>query len=301
LDPALLPPGEIVDLGEDEFRTSSVGQLLRQFDIRPRKSLGQNFLISDGLLDRIIDAASLQEGDLVLEVGAGLGTLTRRLAQRAGRVVTIELDERLIPILQRTLAPYGHVEIVCGDILAVKPGDLVSPPYKVVANLPYYITSAVLRHFLEAHAKPSLMVVTVQKEVADRIVATPGEMSLLAVSVQFYGQPRVVAKVPPGAFYPSPGIHSAVVRIDVGPSPEMPAHEIEGFFHVVRAGFAQRRKQLRNSLSQGLTLPVEDVVQALHRAGLDQRQRPQELSVEQWVRLHQELIAIGGRVFGTES
>jgi 16S rRNA (adenine1518-N6/adenine1519-N6)-dimethyltransferase len=280
-------------LENDELRTSSVPQLLKQFDIRPRKGLGQNFLVSDGILNRIVDAAALDPGDVVVEVGAGLGTLTRRLAQRAGCVLAIELDERLIPVLQHTLAPYDHVEIIHGDVLALEPGDLVSSPYKVVANLPYYITSAILRHFLEASAKPSLLVVTVQKEVAERIVAQPGEMSLLAVSVQFYGQPRVVAKVPPGAFYPSPGVHSAVVRIDVDPSPMMPADQVDSFFEVVRAGFAQRRKQLRNSLSQGLSLPAEAVVQALHRAGLDDKQRPQELSVESWVRLHRELITTG--------
>lgn len=300
MDPALVPPGEIAELDDDELRTSSVGQLLRQFDIRPRKGLGQNFLISDGLLSRIVDAATLDARDVVLEVGAGVGTLTRRLAQRAGRVLAIELDERLIPVLRHTLAPYDRVDIIHGDVLALEPGDLVSPPYKVVGNLPYYITSAILRHFLEAHAKPSLLVVTVQKEVADRIVAHPGKMSLLAVSVQFFGRPKVVAKVPPGAFYPSPGVRSAVVRIDVHPSPEMPADEVESFFHVVRAGFAQRRKQLHNSLSQGLTLPVEGVVQALHRAGLDERQRPQELSVEQWVRLHRELITIDGSAVQNE-
>lgn len=287
-------------MDDDELRTSSVGQLLRQFDIRPRKGLGQNFLISDGLLSRIVDAATLDARDVVLEVGAGVGTLTRRLAQRAGRVLAIELDERLIPVLRHTLAPYDRVDIIQGDVLALEPGDLVSPPYKVVGNLPYYITSAILRHFLEAHAKPSLLVVTVQKEVADRIVAHPGEMSLLAVSVQFYGRPKVVAKVPPGAFYPSPGVRSAVVRIDVYPSPRMPADQVESFFDVVRAGFAQRRKQLRNSLSQGLGLPADEVVLALRRVGLEERQRAQELSIEQWVRLHRELITTDGSAVQNE-
>jgi 16S rRNA (adenine1518-N6/adenine1519-N6)-dimethyltransferase len=272
-----------------------VSQLLKQFDIKPHKGLGQNFLISEGILQRIIAAAALEEQDVVVEVGAGLGTLTRRLADRAGRVIAVEIDERLIPLLRQMMAPYGHVEIIQGDILAFRPGDLVSPPYKVVANLPYYITSAILRHFLEARAKPSRLVVTVQKEVADRIVAGPGEMSLLAVSVQFYGRPTVVAKAPAGAFYPSPGVHSAVIRIDIHSSPWLPAEQEESFFDVVRAGFAQRRKQLRNSLSQGLDLPAEEVVRLLRRVGLDEKQRPQELSVEQWVRVHRELTGARGR------
>jgi 16S rRNA (adenine1518-N6/adenine1519-N6)-dimethyltransferase len=282
-------------LADHELRTSSVSQLLKQFDIKPQKGLGQNFLISDGILDRIVDAAELDEQDVVVEVGAGLGTLTRRLAERAGRVIALELDERLIPLLRQVLAPYGHVKIVQGDILAFRPEELVSAPYKVVANLPYYITSAILRHFLEASAKPSRLVVTVQKEVAERIVAAPGEMSLLAVSVQLYGRPRVVAKAPAGAFYPSPGVKSAVVCIDTHSSPRLTMEQEAGFFDLVRAGFAQRRKQLRNSLSQGLKLPAEEVVRLLRRAGLDEKQRPQELSVEEWVRLYRELMGLRGR------
>jgi 16S rRNA (adenine1518-N6/adenine1519-N6)-dimethyltransferase len=301
VDPALLPPREVVALADYELLTSSVSQLLKQFDIKPHKGLGQNFLISDGILDRIIDAAELEERDVVVEVGAGLGTLTRRLADRAGRVIALELDERLIPLLRQVLAPYGHVKIIQGDVLAFRPEDLVSPPYKVVANLPYYITSAILRHFLEASVKPSRLVVTVQKEVAERIVSGPGEMSLLAVSVQLYGRPRVVAKAPAGAFYPSPGVNSAVVCIDIHSSPQLTMEQEAGFFDVVRAGFAQRRKQLRNSLSQGLKLPVEEVVRVLHGAGLDEKQRPQELSVEQWVRLYRKLTATRGRAGEDES
>jgi len=268
---------------------SSVARLLREHGIEPRKGLGQNFLLSERLLETIIAAADLDGQDTVLEVGAGLGALTRRLAQSCGGVVAVEIDGRVLPLLQETLAPFPNVKIVQGDILALEPGDLLSPPYKVVGNLPYYITSAVLRHFLEARAKPTLMVVTVQREVAQRIVAGPGQMSLLAVSVQFYGRPRIVAKAPPGAFYPSPGVTSAVLRIDLYPSPPVEVPDVEGFFEVVRAGFSQRRKQLRNSLSQGLNLTAEEVVSALRRVGLQERQRAQELSIEQWARLSREL------------
>jgi len=276
-------------LNDSEVRPSAVRSLLRKLNIRPRKGLGQNFLVSKGLLQRIIAAAEIEEEDVVLEIGAGLGALTQALAQRAGRVVALELDERLIPLLQRVLAPYPHAELVQGDVLAVEPADLISTPYKVVANLPYYITSAILRHLLEARRKPSLIVVTVQREVAQRLVAEPGKMSLLAVSVQFYGQPRIVAYAPPGAFYPSPRVRSAVVRIDLYDQPPAMVDDVGRFFDVVRAGFAQRRKQLRNSLSQGLALPVEEVVAALHRCGLSEKQRAQELSVEQWARLYKEL------------
>ena len=268
---------------------SSVSRLLKEHGLQPRKGLGQNFLLSERLLQSIIAAADLDDQDTVLEVGAGLGALTHRLAQSCSRVVALEIDGRLLPLLQEVLAPYPNVQVVHGDILALEPGDLVSPPYKVVANLPYYITSAVLRHFLEARAKPSLMVVTVQREVAQRIVAGPGQMSLLAVSVQFYGRPRIVAKAPPGAFYPSPGVTSAVLRIDLYPSPPVEVADVERFFEIVRAGFSQRRKQLRNSLSQGLHLPADEVVKALRQVGLQETQRAQELSIEQWARLSREL------------
>ena len=268
---------------------SSVRRLLREHGIKPRKGLGQNFLLSERLLERIIAAADLDGKDTVLEVGAGLGALSSRLAQSCGRVVALEVDGRLLPLLQEVLAPFPNVQVVHGDILAMEPGDLVSPPYKVVANLPYYITSAVLRHFLEARAKPSLMVVTVQREVAQRIVAGPGQMSLLAVSVQFYGRPRIVAKAPPGAFYPSSGVTSAVLRIDLYASPPVEVADMERFFEIVRAGFSQRRKQLRNSLSQGLDLPADEVVQALRRVGLQETQRAQELDIDQWARLSREL------------
>jgi 16S rRNA (adenine1518-N6/adenine1519-N6)-dimethyltransferase len=268
---------------------SSVARFLREHGIEPRKGLGQNFLVSERLLESIIAAADLESQDTVLEVGAGLGALTTRLARSCGRVVALEIDSRLLPFLHEVLAPFPNVRVVQGDILALQPGDLVSPPYKVVANLPYYITSAVLRHFLEAPAKPSLMVVTVQREVAQRIVANPGQMSLLAVSVQFYGRPTIVAKAPPGAFYPSPGVTSAVLRIDLCPSPPVEVADVGRFFQIVRAGFSQRRKQLRNSLSQGLGLPADEVVSALRRVGLQERQRAQELSVEQWARLSGEL------------
>jgi 16S rRNA (adenine1518-N6/adenine1519-N6)-dimethyltransferase len=172
-----------------------VRRLLRESDFKPRKGLGQNFLVSEGVLRRIMAAADLEPGDVVLEVGPGLGTLTCRLAQQAERVIAVELDQRLVEILSQTLADFPNVEIVQGDILQMEPGEPgglseLSSGYKVVANLPYYITSAVLRHLLTARVKPQWIVVTVQREVAQRMMAGPGQMSLLSVSVQFYGCPQ---------------------------------------------------------------------------------------------------------------
>ncbi len=268
----------------------SVRQLLRQYGLRPRKGLGQNFLEDEAALGRIVAAAELGPDDVVLEIGPGLGTLTRRLAERAGRVVAVELDRQLVAVLADTLADRPNVEIIHGDILEVAPASLFSIPYKVVANLPYYITSAVLRHLLEAEVRPELMVLTVQREVAQRLTATPDDMSLLAVSVQFYGQPRIVARIPAGAFYPAPKVDSAVVRIDVYDRRPVAVDDVAAFFAVVRAGFASRRKMLRNALSRGLSRPVAEVEAALRQAGVDPRRRAETLSVAEWGAVYRALV-----------
>ena len=274
-----------------------VRRLLREFDFKPKKGLGQNFLVSEGALRRIVAAADLEPGDVVLEVGPGLGTLTRLLAQQAKRVIAVELDRRLVDILSQTLADFLNVEIVQGDILEMEPGGPgrlsgLAPNYKVVANLPYYITSAVLRYLLTARVKPRLIVVTVQREVAQRMIASPGQMGLLSVSVQFYGRPRIVARIPAGAFYPVPKVNSAVVRIDLDESPTVAVADVDRFFEVVRAGFGQKRKQLRNALAQGLSLPASTVVEALRRADVDEKRRAQTLSLEEWARVMQEMVDI---------
>lgn len=262
-----------------------VAGLLRAHGFAPRKRLGQNFLTDPAVLGRIAAAADLSPGDLVVEVGAGTGTLTRPLAEQAGRVVALELDDGLVGVLREQLAGLANVEIVHGDVLRFSTADLPHHGFKVVGNLPYYITSAVLRHFLENEPRPSLMVVTVQREVAERLVARPGEMNLLAVSVQFYGRPRIVARIPAGAFYPSPKVDSAVVCVDVGERPEvvLPEGLPEAvFFRVARAGFGQKRKTLRNSLRGGLGLPAAQVEAALAEAGIDPRRRAETLSLDEW-------------------
>ncbi len=272
--------------------TAGIPALLRKHGIEPRKRLGQNFLIDPAALGRIVRAAELSPDDAVLEVGAGLGTLTRPLAERAGEVIAVELDDQLVDILHERLDDLPNVRILHGDILRLPDLGLAHLGYKLVANLPYYITSAVLRRFLEKEPRPRLMVVTVQLEVAKRVVAEPGEMSLLAVSVQLYGRPRIVSRMPPGAFYPPPKVDSAVVRIDVHDKPTVPLAEEYGeatFFRVVRAGFAQRRKTLRNSLSGGLGLPAARVVDALAEAGVDARRRAQTLSLEEWAEVSEAL------------
>ena len=269
--------------------------LLRQFKIKPKKSLGQNFLVDEGAAGRIVAAAELSPDDVVLEVGPGLGALTRHLASTVARVVAVELDQRLIPVLQHALTAYPNVELIHGDILQLNLACVLPPGYKVVANIPYYITSALLRHLLEADVRPSLMVLTVQQEVAQRIVASPGAMSLLAVSVQFYGQARIVARIKAGAFYPRPKVDSAVVRIRPSPAarPSLGVNDVELFFHLARAGFGQRRKQLHNALASGLGRPRGEISVALAQAGVDPQRRAETLTLEEWAALTRAFGTLG--------
>jgi len=271
--------------------------LLGRHDLRPRKSLGQNFLVDPSAPGRIADCAGLAAEDTVLEVGAGVGTLTAALAVRAGCVIAVETDPALAEVLSAEIGAWPRVRVVRGDILTLDPALLLSVPegalgqplwgkrrlhYHVVANLPYYVTNAVVRHLLEARVRPFQMVLTVQREVAQRMVALPGEMSLLAVSVQFYGKPELCLRLRRGAFYPPPKVESAVVRIRTYEEPPFAVADVGQFFRIARAGFAQRRKQLRNSLSADLALDPEAVSEALHSQDIDPTRRAETLSIAEW-------------------
>jgi 16S rRNA (adenine1518-N6/adenine1519-N6)-dimethyltransferase len=261
-----------------------VHRLLREFGVRANKSLGQNWLVDESALARIAAAAQLTPHDAVLEIGPGLGSLTRHLAEAAGRVVAVELDATLLPPLRHTLADYTNVTLVQGDILQVDPSELMghNTTYKVAANLPYYITSAVIRHLLEVDTRPSLIVLTVQLEVAQRITAAPGKLSLLAVSVQFYGRPTLVTHIKAGSFYPTPKVDSAVVRIEPYHHPAVEVTDRDQFFAVVKAGFSQKRKQLHNALAATLAQSQAQVAAALERAGVDGRRRAETLTLDEW-------------------
>jgi len=259
--------------------------------IRPRKSLGQHFLTDRRVLQRILAAASLSPADTVIEVGAGKGVLTRALASAAGKVIAVEIDEGLCEHLRRRLAARPNVEPVCGDILSLSPDELLaraqaSPPYVVVANLPYYIASAVLRHFLESAQPPARMIVMVQAEVGQSIAAPPGRMSLLSVGVQFYAQARVLFYVPPRAFRPPPKVRSAVIRLDVRPEPAVAVDDRQTFFQLVHAGFAAPRKQLRNALALGLSIDSASAGSLLDSANIDTSRRAQTLSLDEWGHLY---------------
>lgn len=282
-------PETTVHHGEPPDAPRAIRTLLKQLGLRPQKGFGQNFLVNDDILGKIVNAGDVGPDDVVLEIGPGLGHLTRHLAARAGRVVAIEIDRGLVRALRRMFQQVPSVEIVEQDVLDVDPVELAGDrPYKVIANLPYYITSPALRHFLEARRRPSLMVVMVQREVAYRILAPPGDLNLLAISVQVYGRPRLVTRAPASAFYPRPKVDSIVLRIEVFDEPAIGVSP-EKFFKVVSAGFAMPRKQLHNALAQRLWLPPGAAPDILRAAGIDPARRAQTLTIPEWERLTREL------------
>jgi 16S rRNA (adenine1518-N6/adenine1519-N6)-dimethyltransferase len=260
--------------------------LLESYDIQPRKSLGQNFLHDPNMLDKIVHLAELKPDDRVLEVGPGTGLLTERLAAAVEEVVAVEVDERLQPVLEDALAAYGNVRLIFQDILTVDVAGLFRPePYVVVANVPYYITSAILRVLLENDHRPRRLVLTMQQEVAERLIAQPDDMSILSVSVQFFGRPQIVAHLKPSVFWPRPDVNSAVVRMDTYDTPPVDVLDSQTFFRVVRAGFGQKRKQLKNSISSGLNLSADDAAVLFELAGIDSRRRAETLTLEEWASL----------------
>jgi 16S rRNA (adenine1518-N6/adenine1519-N6)-dimethyltransferase len=281
------------DIALDLTDIGALRALLRRHGLaQPNKRLGQHLLISRVALDAVVDAAELTPGDNALEVGAGHGALTVELAKRSGRVVAIEMDRDILPVLAETTAPYPNVEIIPRDLLTIDLGAVFGgAPYKFVANLPYYITALILRRIFEARPRPSLMVVMTQREVAERMVAAPGDLSLLGLSVQFYGQPRIVTYVPATAFYPPPRVESAVVRIDL--APELPLDDAgrDLLFDLAHAAFGGKRKQIHNSLTKNLRLAPEQVAQWLAVSEIDAERRAQTLSLDDWLRLTRAALA----------
>jgi 16S rRNA (adenine1518-N6/adenine1519-N6)-dimethyltransferase len=285
---------------------SQTKDLLRQHELRAKKRLGQHFLVNSGILKNIVAASELSSSDLVVEIGPGMGVLTRELVQEAGWVIAVEVDSQMIEMLRQTLEGSGKATIINRDILEIEPQDLIQqerdsfPPavsdpsqYKLVANLPYYITAPIIRHFCEARLKPQMMVIMVQKEVAKNIVAKPGNMGILAISVQFYGQPQIVSYVPAGNFYPIPKVDSAILKINLYPRPVVRVSSESRFFEVVRAGFCAARKQIANSLAQGLDINKVEVLSLLEKANLRPQRRAEELSLEEWALLERTISQAG--------
>jgi len=257
----------------------------------PKKSLGQNFLRDEQILEKIISAANLTATDFVLEVGPGEGVLTEQLAKHAGQVLAIEIDQDLIPALENKFKNTKNVEIIRGDILNIDLGEIVETPrrgvstdgYKLIANIPYYITSPIIRLFLESAIQPQEMILLVQKEVAERIAEKPGKMSILAVSVQYYATSEILFNVPRESFFPVPEVHSAVIKII--PKNKFSRDIDYAFFKIVKAGFSAKRKTLINNLSNTFHLEKTVVEEKIKTIGLKPTVRAQELSVEDWQKL----------------
>ncbi len=269
--------------------------LLDKHDLQPKKSLGQNFLHDPHTLEKIVAIAEVQLTDSVLEVGPGTGLLTAQLVRAAREVVAVELDTRFQPILEPMFDQTPNIRFIWDDILNVDP-DALFPgrDYIVVANVPYYITSAILKHLLERDRRPRRLILTIQHEVAERVCARPPDMSLLAVGVQFFGRPHIAGKLNPAVFWPRPEVDSALLRIDTYPAPPVDVPDVKIFFRMARAGFGQKRKQLRNSLGAGLQLKAEALAAISAASGIDLTRRAETLTLEEWAALTRAFVAQSG-------
>lgn len=255
-----------------------------------KKTLGQNFLIDQNALDTIVDAADLYEGDHVVEVGPGTGFLTEQLIQKVKHVTSIELDKDMVNILKAQFSLTENLTIIHSDILKLGTDDygLTNKHFKVVANIPYYITSPVIRHFLQGKIRPKLMVLLVQKEVAQKMCSLKGR-SFITMETAAQGHAEYIATIKASAFYPSPQVDSAILKITVFPEPKVPDEELEGFLRIVKFGYSQKRKKLTNSLGAGLHKEVDEMRELLAKAKINPGVRAEELEVEDWKRLYEIL------------
>ena len=252
---------------------SAIQALLAQHNIAPNAVLGQNFLTDPRVVEYLMEAAGLTANDTVLEVGGGIGTITRALAERAKRVVTVEKDKSLIPILQQAVLAHANVEVVEGDILQPTTYSPPPIPYHLIGNPPYYLTGRLFRTFLEDPTRrPASITVIIQKEVAEKITQKPPRMNLLALSVQIFGKPTLVRTIPRNAFWPEPGVQSALLHVDVYKEPRVPEEQIKQLFGIAKNAFLHGRKQLKNTISPDM----------LQKAGIDPTRRPQTLTLEEW-------------------
>ena len=273
-------------------------QVLQKHEFQFKKKFGQNFLIDPHVLDKIVDAAQITKDDFVLEIGPGIGTLTQYLCENARQVLAVEIDDKLIPILKETLQPYDNVEVLHGDILKQDIQQIADTyndgkPIKVVANLPYYITTPIIMELFESHVPLANVTVMVQKEVADRMKAEPGtkDYGALSLAVQYYAKPYIAAFVPPNCFMPRPNVGSAVIRLDCLARVPVEVHNEKLMFRLIRASFNQRRKTLQNGIANSaeLSFTKEQAARVIEQAGFDVRIRGEKLGLEEFARLADEL------------
>lgn len=264
--------------------------LLRHYHLNPNKTYGQNFLMDETVLEDMIDEAGIIATDTVLEIGPGIGNLTERLLKRAGRVVSIEKDPQFLNVLKALAKDHKDFEYIVGDALTVNfQGLLAGKPYKVVANIPYYITGKIVQLFMKAEHKPVSLTLLMQKEVAQNIVAKPGNLNLLAISTQLYAEAKLVTIVQANKFYPAPKVDSAVVHITLHRKPKYKLSDEKKLFRILRACFAGKRKQLHNTLTNNLKLEKIAVEKILKELNIDPAARPQQLTIDQWLSLADKL------------
>jgi 16S rRNA (adenine1518-N6/adenine1519-N6)-dimethyltransferase len=256
-------------------------EFLRQNNLRADHALGQNFLVDATVLAKILAAGELQKSDVVVEVGAGLGTLTRALAQKVQKVIALEFDNKIFPTLQKNLADLGNVELQNIDVRHFTPP---TQNFKLIANIPYYLTSPILRKFFLENQPPQIAVLLVQKEVAQKICAAK-KLSLLALEVRIFGEPEIVALVPPQSFLPPPKVDSAILKITLKPNPEIPRADLVDFFEIVRAGFRAPRKKIRGSFAAGFTGKKAVAEKILAQAGINLDLRPEDLPISDWQKI----------------
>lgn len=261
--------------------------VLHSKNLWAKKTLGQNFLVDDQALDKIIEAADLYEGDEVVEVGPGTGFLTERLIQKVKHVTTVELDKDMIDILKAQFSLTENLTLIHSDILklGIKDYGLSTKHFKVVANIPYYITSPVIRHFLQGDVRPKLMVLLVQKEVAEKMASKKGR-SFITMETAIQGHAEYIATVPRTSFYPAPQVDSAILKITVFPEPKVPENELDDFLRIIKFGYSQKRKKLSNSLGAGLHKEPEETREILINAKINPDVRAEDLEIEDWQRLY---------------
>jgi len=267
---------------------SQTKYLIKKIGLKPDRFKGQNFCVDENVIKTMVQTAAISQDDTILEVGPGLGFLTQELLKSAGKVIAVELDKQIVKLLRRLENVYPNLEVVEGNILRITNDELRMTNYKIVANLPYNITSAFLKKFLTAEHRPESMTLLLQKEVAERICAKVGQMSLLSVSVQLYSQPKIIRIVSRQSFWPMPKVDSAILQIDrIQPFPFSQQVTEKVFWQVVRFGFSSKRKQLHNNLRSSLHLTPAQTARMFKAAGLDEKMRAQELSLADWVKLAQ--------------
>ncbi len=273
----------------DLFSKKIILDLLKKYNTKPSKRLGQNFLIDKNILKNIIKAANIQPNDIILEIGPGIGILTRESAKKAKKVIVVEKDHKMIEILKETMRDFKNIEIIQEDILKISNFNLINSNYKIVANLPFYITSPVIRKFLETDYSPKKMILTIQKEVAQRICAKPPKMNLLAVSVQFYAKPDIISYISKKSFWPQPKVDAAILKISLSDQKKDPVL-VQQFFKIIKAGFSQPRKQLINNLSRGLNLDKKQTQSLLVEINIRPNQRAESLTIDNWIKLTKKFI-----------